>query len=828
MLRSRRTRFLWLAAALAASAGPASAQRLFRDSEPTRLPLAGFATDLLVDDLDRDQRLDIAVAHADVGRVSVLWSARGAGDDAPFSFATTTHAVGLGPLFVASGDLDGDGAPDLVAASSGSATVSVLLQRVGGNGSATLAAARELAVGPNPRAVAVADLDADGDLDLVTINFPAFEVGSLSILLGDGRGAFAGEMRHDIGDNPHALVVDDFDGDGILDVAVAHTFTVSCFRGEGAARFAPAVRTTIPVANPRAMVRGDFDRDAMPDLAVLADESGFQNGWLFFVRNTGSGSFEPRLVSDDAGSVPNPFTQNFGFLAVSDVDADGDDDLVTQLDIDRRIGVRIHTGAGDGTFVERHDWLLGERPADAEFADIDGDGVPDLIAAIGSSITVYRGIAPGTIDVRESVLLAAPPREIVAVPRRDASGVDLWTLSSRVVERLSRVEGRFAVTTRAEFAAALVDLACADLDGDGIPELALLDLLGRVIVVALDDESPPAIRGDFAVGAVPSAIAAADFDGDRVPELVVADRADTALRIVFAPLDGERRETRSVDLGSGQTAVAAGDIDGDGDVDLVASTRDGVRVLAGDGRGDFEVIAALDAFANARALRIADTDADGTAELIVIATSGVSLSMVRDLVADDPWIETFEERLAYSSVEVRDVDGDGRPDLVATTGASRGSIAVRRGDNDGRFAALELYQVGDDPRSVALADFDGDGVLDAATADFASRTVSILPGVATPRADNGRFRRGDVDADGRVLLSDAVRVLEALFLAAASPACLDAGDADDDGRLALTDAIVVLAYLFQGGTAPPAPGPQTCGSDPTTDELAACGSRCEP
>jgi len=82
------------------------------------------------------------------------------------------------------------------------------------------------------------------------------------------------------------------------------------------------------------------------------------------------------------------------------------------------------------------------------------------------------------------------------------------------------------------------------------------------------------------------------------------------------------------------------------------------------------------------------------------------------------------------------------------------------------------------------------------------------------------MRRGDANADGRTDLSDAITTLNYLFLGTAALSCLDAGDADDSGGLNITDAIYLLGHLFLGGPAPPAPGIEDCGTDPTDDALS--------
>jgi hypothetical protein len=84
--------------------------------------------------------------------------------------------------------------------------------------------------------------------------------------------------------------------------------------------------------------------------------------------------------------------------------------------------------------------------------------------------------------------------------------------------------------------------------------------------------------------------------------------------------------------------------------------------------------------------------------------------------------------------------------------------------------------------------------------------------------ENGAvYVRGDATRDGRVDISDAIRILGALFLGSALP-CLDAADTNDDGQLNITDAIYLLGFLFLGGPEPPPPFPGE-GEDPTPDAL---------
>lgn len=97
-----------------------------------------------------------------------------------------------------------------------------------------------------------------------------------------------------------------------------------------------------------------------------------------------------------------------------------------------------------------------------------------------------------------------------------------------------------------------------------------------------------------------------------------------------------------------------------------------------------------------------------------------------------------------------------------------------------------------------------------------SATASFTLPVSVPE-----FRRGDVDGSGGVTIADPVQLLSYLFLdPLLEPRCLDAADGNDNGQLDISDAVFLLQHLFLAGAPqPPAPGPVTCGVDPTPDTL---------
>jgi hypothetical protein len=138
------------------------------------------------------------------------------------------------------------------------------------------------------------------------------------------------------------------------------------------------------------------------------------------------------------------------------------------------------------------------------------------------------------------------------------------------------------------------------------------------------------------------------------------------------------------------------------------------------------------------------------------------------------------------------------------------------------FSGQLSYGLGITPSSHRLLDLDGDGTLDLVA--FSSASAVVLFG--HPAASGPRFVRGDVDSDGQLLITDAILILDRLFLGGQALPCEKAADADDDGSLVLTDPILILGRLFLGDAALPPPGPD-CGEDRTQDALG-CDKSCPP
>ena len=213
-------------------------------------------------DFNRDGKLDLAVANRASDTVTILFG------DGLGGFKSSTIGVGSSPFSIAGGDFNRDGRPDLAVANRGSDNLTILLgNSIGGFNGSTVGA------GNTPRSVAVDDFNLDGKLDLAVANDAS---DSVTILLGDGIGGFGPPSTLPIpgGPSPIQVAVGDFSRDGKPDLAVASSFSryannVTILLGNGRGAFTPSPDSPITMGNdPSSVVIGDFNLDGKPDFAV--------------------------------------------------------------------------------------------------------------------------------------------------------------------------------------------------------------------------------------------------------------------------------------------------------------------------------------------------------------------------------------------------------------------------------------------------------------------------------------------------------------------------------------------------------------------------------
>jgi hypothetical protein len=582
------------------------------------------------------------------------------------------------------------------------------------------------------------DADRDGLLDLVYIKRP-WPGDTTLVRCGTPDGFFSEPLL--CGALPpggYDLTVGDLNRDGMPDIVRRDgERRLEVFLGQGDGTFAgPAV-----VEFDRrfgTFVVDHMDGDDMLDLAVFFHDAGGSR--VGVLPGLGDGSFG-EAADHEVGTASG--------LAVARLDGDPMTDLATWTGDLVRITLRRE--GGDSWSVD--EFLIDGGTDDVDFADVDGDDMPDIIVTQLGRITVARGLGGGRFGERQEIdcdyvifseLLV---EDINGDGHADLLGAvnPLSNPFDDITIVLGRGDGTFETPTR--HSTGVYDdsgVGVGDTNGDGNTDLVIAGVDYLSIFQGNDDggllEAPVIATGD-----APRAVAAEDLNRDGAVDLVVGayrtlDRT-WALNVFPGRGDGAFDPPTALvvprasmllvqDLNDDrmQDAIVGGDLE---------YPEGHFSILLGDGRGALVPHAVLPYTGRLRAISSDDFDRDGHVDLVAVGydlvSGGVLLFRGSGEGTFDP-PETYAPDAGPTAIVVGDFNRDGRPDVATTTGDA---VIVLLGSSEGVFGPEARFPSGDPDlghsvADLAAGDFDGDGILDLAAISLTS--ISILKGTG-----DGRF-----------------------------------------------------------------------------------------
>jgi hypothetical protein len=617
-------------------------------------------------------------------------------------------------------------------------------------------------------AFAVGDLDKDGNVDLLV---PADAANQISIVLGNGDGKFKPAVNYSAS-TPSAVAACDLNNDGILDMISSNGpgSTVLTWMGLGNGSFLPSRSATTAVIYPQEISCVDLNKDG--NLDILVGHGSTATSFTTMLGN-GDGTLQTE-VSYAAISGPRN-------VSPGDFNGDGWPDVAVSNGGGNFLTTYLNNGSG--ALTRRVDYAA-ISPLHVEVADVNNDGILDMISTTGAdptSLISYVGVGNGNFTLAGTVSTLRTTIGLGMGDLNQDGNLDVLVAgygSFAFGYHLGRGDGTFGALTWYS-ANAPAYIKAVDINNDGYPDalspssVQLTQAFSVFLNTANGTGSFVSAPNLTASSYVPYRLSMGKYSADSLALLAYSVTAANTLDVRRS--NGNGTFTAGTSLGS-----------------LNSPQEVVITDLNNDNKADVAIV--LGVSSNTNNLYVYLGNGDGTLQTPTFTASG-------------------NTPLNLAAV---DLNKDGNVDLVVSNSVAN-TVAVLLGNGGGGLAAPLPYAVGSSPRSVAVADINGDTNVDVVVANSGTNTMSLLLGNGDGTLQNAvsvvvgttpvTTALADLNGDGRtdfvsslntqgspgqgisVLLgNNSTTPASAVYYAAGgAPWSLSLGDVNGDGK---TDAVV--------------------------------------
>jgi hypothetical protein len=386
-----------------------------------------------------------------------------------------------------------------------------------------------------------------GDRFPVTLQLLSGSIGTSTPIAGAQVSTTFPETAFNVGNNPVALAAKDFNGDGLPDIAVANQNdnSVSILLNDN---------------------QGNFTQPATSPILLGKNE-------------TGPAAIAAASLRTPTTAVPTPAA-----------------DLVIANSASNTVSVLL--GNGDGTFTEApgSPFAVGKQPSAVVIADFNGDGNLDFAVANkgDNSISVFQGDGTGAFTPFPKSPFLLPnvvassesgPTAIVTANFRNQGFPDLAvvnensnSISLLLASGNSSFDGTFTEATNSPITVGKtpVAIAAGDLNGDAIPDLAVVNQADNTVTILLnngDATFTQSAGSPLATATTPAGVVIANFTNGQTNDLAVTNQAQGTIGIYVGLGAGTFAPRFELSTPNGPSAIVSTDFNGDGlpDVALTAS-----------------------------------------------------------------------------------------------------------------------------------------------------------------------------------------------------------------------------------------------------------------